>query len=91
MFHPVPGLKTAVFLKLKNFTLGYTLPASLSNRFTLTRLRVYVSTQNLFTITKYTGLDPEIGITGGNPVFNGVDNGIYPSSRFFTFGINVTF
>ncbi len=79
------------FLKLKNLTVGYTLPGSLSKRFTLSKLRVYISSQNLFTITKYTGLDPEIGIQGGNPVFNGVDNGIYPSSRFFTFGLNVTF
>jgi TonB-dependent starch-binding outer membrane protein SusC len=79
------------YLKVKNFTVGYTLPAALSSRFTLSKLRVYLSTQNLFTITKYTGLDPEIGIQGGNPVFNGVDNGTYPSSRFFTFGLNVTF
>lgn len=79
------------YLKLKNLTIGYTLPAALSSRFTLSKLRVYVSSQNLFTITKYSGLDPEIGIQGGNPVFNGVDNGVYPSSRFFTFGLNVTF
>lgn len=79
------------FLKLKNFTVGYTLPLSVSNRFALTKLRVYVSTQNLFTITKYSGLDPEIGIQGGNATQNGVDNGVYPSSRFFTFGLNVTF
>ncbi|MBC7829741.1 MAG: TonB-dependent receptor [Chitinophagaceae bacterium] len=79
------------YLKLKNFTVGYTLPSGLSNRFMLTRFRVYLSTQNLFTITKYSGLDPEIGIQGGNAIFNGVDNGIYPSSRFYTVGLNVTF
>ena len=79
------------YLKLRNFTVGYTLPASLSKRLRLTRVRVYVSSQNLFTITKYSGLDPEIGIQGGNATQNGVDNGTYPSSRFFTFGLNVTF
>ena len=79
------------FLKLKNFTVGYTLPAVLSSRFMLSRLRVYVSSQNLFTITKYSGLDPEIGIQGGNATQNGVDNGTYPSSRFYTFGLNITF
>lgn len=84
-------IENGSYLKLKNFTVGYTLPAVLASKFTLSRLRVYVSSQNLFTITKYSGLDPEIGIQGGNPVFNGVDNGIYPSSRFFTFGLNVTF
>ena len=79
------------YVKLKNFTVGYTLPADLSNRLSLTRVRIYLSSQNLFTITKYTGLDPEIGIQGGNATQNGVDNGTYPSSRFFTFGLNVTF
>ena len=79
------------YLKLKNFTVGYTLPGKLSNRYSISKLRLYVSTQNLFFITKYSGLDPEVGIQGGSPIFNGVDNGIYPSSRFFTFGLNVTF
>lgn len=79
------------YLRLKNLTVGYTLPSGLSNRFKLSRLRVYLSSQNLFTITKYSGLDPEIGIQGGNAIFNGVDNGVYPPSRFFTFGFNVTF
>jgi TonB-linked SusC/RagA family outer membrane protein len=79
------------FLKLKNVSLGYTLPSSVLNRFSISRLRVYVSAQNLFTITQYTGLDPEIGIQGGNATQNGVDNGTYPSSKYFTFGLNVTF
>ena len=84
-------VESGSFVKLKNLTIGYTLPSGLSSRLMLTRLRVYVSTQNLFTITKYDGLDPEIGIQGGNAIYNGVDNGIYPSSRFYTFGLNVTF
>lgn len=79
------------FVKLKNVTIGYTLPSALLNRATITKLRVYVSSQNLFFITKYTGLDPEIGIQGGNATQNGVDNGTYPSSRTFTLGLNVTF
>lgn len=79
------------FLKLKNVTVGYTLPASLAKKFSMSRLRIYLSTQNLFTITKYSGLDPEIGIQGGNATQNGVDGGTYPSSRFYTFGLNVTF
>ncbi|WP_276502233.1 SusC/RagA family TonB-linked outer membrane protein [Terrimonas pollutisoli] len=79
------------YVKLKNLTVGYTLPSSIADRFKISRLRVYVSSQNLFTITKYDGLDPEIGIQGGNPIFNGVDNGVYPSSRFYTVGLNVTF
>jgi len=79
------------FLKLKNLTIGYTFPSNIINKITASKLRVYVSTQNLFTITKYTGLDPEIGLQNGNATQNGVDNGTYPSSRYFTVGINVIF
>jgi TonB-linked SusC/RagA family outer membrane protein len=79
------------FLKLKNLTVGYTLPSSLTKTISLSKVRFYVSSQNLFTITKYTGLDPEIGVQGGNATQNGVDAGTYPSSRFYTLGLNVTF
>ncbi len=79
------------FLKLKNLTIGYSLPGGFLNKLSITKVRFYVSSQNLFTITKYSGLDPEIGIQGGNPTQNGVDNGTYPSSRFYTFGLNATF
>jgi TonB-linked SusC/RagA family outer membrane protein len=79
------------FVKLKNVTVGYTLPNTLLNKASISRLRVYVSSQNLFWITKYSGLDPEVGIQGGNATLNGVDNGTYPSSRTFTVGLNVTF
>jgi TonB-linked SusC/RagA family outer membrane protein len=79
------------FVKLKNLMVGYTFPSAWSNKYTISKLRVYISIQNLFTITKYSGLDPEIGIQGANPTQNGVDNGTYPSSRFYTFGFNVTF
>ena len=79
------------FIKLKNLSIGYSLPASILNRYSISRLRIYVSSQNLFTITNYTGLDPEIGLKGGSATQSGVDNGTYPSSRYFTFGLNVTF
>jgi TonB-dependent starch-binding outer membrane protein SusC len=67
------------------------LPTSLLSRYSIAKFRIYVSAQNLFFITKYTGLDPEIGMTGGSATQNGIDAGTYPSSKFFTFGINVTF
>jgi hypothetical protein len=79
------------YLKLKNLTIGYSLPTAWLKTVYITKVRVYFSTQNLFTITKYTGLDPEIGMQNANATQNGVDNGTYPSSRFFTFGLNVTF
>ncbi|MGI4803396.1 MAG: SusC/RagA family TonB-linked outer membrane protein [Janthinobacterium lividum] len=79
------------FLKLKNFTVGYTFPSTMIKKLAVSRLRLYLSTQNLFTITKYKGLDPEIGSQGGYATQNGIDNGTYPSSRFYTVGLNVTF
>lgn len=84
-------IENGSFLKLKNVTIGYTLPKSLVRKISMTKVRLYVSSQNLFFITKYSGLDPEIGLQNGNATQNGVDNGTYPSSRFFTAGLNVTF
>ncbi len=79
------------FLKLKNVTVGYTFHSDLLKKAMISKVRVYVSSQNLFTITKYTGLDPEIGLQNGNATQNGLDNGAYPSSRFYTVGVNVIF
>lgn len=84
-------IENGSFLKLKNLTVGYSLPQDFVKKLAVTKVRLYVSTQNLFTITSYKGLDPEVGMQGGNATQNGVDNGIYPSSRFYTVGINATF
>lgn len=84
-------VESGSFVKLKNVTIGYTLPNALLSKAAITKLRFYVSSQNLFFITKYKGLDPEIGIQGGNATQNGVDNGTYPSSKTFTIGLNATF
>jgi hypothetical protein len=84
-------IENGSFLKLKNFTVGYTLPQDIAKRIAVSKVRIYVSSQNLFTITSYKGLDPEVGMQGGNATQNGVDNGIYPSSKFYTVGINATF
>jgi TonB-dependent starch-binding outer membrane protein SusC len=84
-------IENGSFLKLKNLTIGYTLPGRIADRVSMAKIRIYVSTQNLFTITGYKGLDPEIGVQGGNATQNGIDNGTYPSSRYFTVGLNVTF
>lgn len=84
------------YLRLRNISLGYTIPESRLQKLNITKVRVYFTAQNLFTLTKYTGLDPEIGIpqdTNGNrlPTASGVDVGTYPSSQFYTLGVNVTF
>ena len=77
------------YLKLKNLSIGYTLPQKYSKKAYMEKLRVYFSAQNLFTITKYSGMDPEIG---GNALMYNVDNiNRYIPSRLFSFGLDVTF
>ena len=85
------------YLRLKNLTLGYTLPRSLTNRIGISRLRIYGRAENLVTWTKYWGFDPEIGAgfdnnsQKHNTEFTGIDYGIYPQARTYTLGINVSF
>lgn len=75
------------YFRLKNITLGYTLPKSLTMKFMVERLRFYVSAENLLTFTKYHGFDPEIA-SGGTSL--GVDYGVYPQARTWTVGFNIT-
>lgn len=88
------------YLRMRNLQLGYTLPQNLMTRFGIDRLRFYVQAQNLFTITKYSGLDPEIATwnTGRND-YNGrlvdrnlgVDVGNYPTPKAYIVGLNLGF
>lgn len=78
------------FFKLKNFQLGYDLTGALKTN-AISRLRVYVGATNLFTITKYDGLDPEVSSVSSTYSAPGVDYGIVPMSRQFLVGINATF
>ncbi len=78
------------FLRLRNVELGYNLPSKLITKAGIGNARLYVSGQNLFTITKYSGLDPDV--VGANANLEpGVDNGNYPSSRIISFGLSVGF
>ena len=87
------------YLKLKNLVIGYTLPAKALKKTHLQQFRVYMSAQNLFTITKYTGIDPEIGVYKDpvNPdntsaMQRGVDTfNRYLPSRLISFGLDLTF
>jgi TonB-linked SusC/RagA family outer membrane protein len=76
------------YLRAKNVQLGYTLPPSLLQKVGAEQLRIYLQATNLFTITRYSGLDPEVG--GSTTVF-GIDEGAYPASRQYTVGLNLTF
>ena len=75
------------YLRLKNLTLGYTLPQSLTRKIRIERLRIYGRAENLFTWTKYWGFDPEIGTSSTSL---GVDYGVYPQARTWTIGFNIS-
>jgi hypothetical protein len=77
------------YLKLKNLSIGYTLPKTISRKAALENARFYVSAQNVFTWTQYTGIDPEIG---GEVRKRGIDNqNRYLPSRLISFGVDLTF
>ncbi|WP_316752254.1 TonB-dependent receptor [Pedobacter gandavensis] len=81
------------YLRLKNIQIGYTLPEKTLQKLGVGRLRIYLSAANLFTITKYSGIDPEIGTSSetDNQTAFGVDDGAYPSQRTFLVGLNLKF
>jgi len=70
------------YVRVKNITLGYTLPANLIKKVQISSARFYISAQNLFTITKYSGFDPEVGTSG-------IDNSVYPVTRTISVGFNL--
>ena len=84
-------VEDASFLRARNVQLGYTLPQKWTQKVAVQRFRVYVQAENLFTLTKYSGCDPEV--TGGNGFSSdlGVDRGVYPQSRTFSVGVNLNF
>ena len=80
------------FLRVRNVTLGYNLPAALVNRIRLNAVRVYATAQNLYTFTNYSGLDPENQNTGGGLIPTlGVDYLTQPQPRVYTVGLNIGF
>ena len=81
------------YFRMKNLTLGYTLPAGVLSKIGFESARVYLQAQNLFTITKYSGIDPEVTSVGSTPgsTVLGVDQGNYPNSKMYQIGINFGF
>ncbi len=79
------------YLRLQNVTLGYSLPVDIISKIKLSKLRIYASAQNLFTITDYSGYDPEVGSFNQDALITGVDNGRYPTPRLISIGCNVEF
>lgn len=82
-------IEDASYFRLRTLRLGYRLP--LAKTSTVKGLDLYISGQNLFTITDYTGYDPAVNSFNGNSLNQGIDLSAYPSTKFYTFGVNVQF
>ncbi len=81
------------YLRIKNVTLGYTFPKRLLQKARIDNIRIYCNIQNLYTFTKYTGYDPEVGAStqDATGLTYGLDNGRYPSPTLYSFGVSFTF
>ncbi len=82
-------IKNGNYLRLKTAQLGYTLPQKLTTKFSVQNLRLFVSAENLLTLTGYNGFDPEVASGGYTTI--GIDRGVYPQSRTISIGANITF
>ena len=82
-------VEDASFLRIQNLQLGYTIPAALTEKAKIEKLRFYLSVSNLYTFTNYMGYDP--AASTGTPIGGGFDSGFYPAARTYTFGLNLNF
>ena len=80
-------LQKGDYFRIKLVQIGYTLPLDMTQNFGVSKLRLFVTGENLITFTKYTGYDPEIA--AGDSF--GIDRAFYPQAKTFMFGANVTF
>ena len=82
-------IQNGSFTRLRNVTLGYTLPSALTKKISVNQIRIYIKGSNIYTVSKFTGYTPEIG--SSNVLSNGIDYGSYPVTSVYSFGINLTF
>ncbi|MGH2643059.1 MAG: SusC/RagA family TonB-linked outer membrane protein, partial [Chitinophagaceae bacterium] len=82
-------LSNASYVRLKTVQIGYTFPKNAISHAGMTDLRIFISANNLWTITKYTGYDPSY--TGDGLLNRGLDQGQYPIAKTFTGGVSVSF
>lgn len=82
-------VEDASYLRIQNIQLGYTLNPKISEIAKITKLRLYVGVNNLYTFTKYKGFDP--GASNGDPIGGGIDYGFYPIPRTYLLGLNINF
>jgi hypothetical protein len=88
---PSRFLEDGSFLRLRNLSIGYSLPKNLLFKLNLSTLRVYFSASNLFTITKYKGVDPEVNVGNGDQNILGYDQAIAPQPKILQAGFNLSF
>jgi len=84
-------IENGSFLRIKNVTLGYNLPEKAASKVRLKKLKLYVTGQNLFTFTTYSGMDPEVNYYSNDNIIMGTDFFTYPQSRTFMVGLNAGF
>ncbi|WP_047545767.1 SusC/RagA family TonB-linked outer membrane protein [Psychroserpens sp. Hel_I_66] len=82
-------VEDASYLRIQNIQLGYTLPITFTEKFSISKVRVYGGVNNLYTFTKYKGFDP--GASNGAPIGGGIDSGFYPIPRTYLVGLNLNF
>lgn len=81
-------LEDGDYLRIKTIQIGYSLPTNVLEPLGLDKFRIYVTGQDLFTFTKYGGLDPEVG---GSVLSRGIDNNLYPKYKSVIFGLQLAF
>lgn len=84
-------IENASYMRVKALTLGYNLPESLTKKLNINSVKIYATGENLFTITNYSGLDPEVNAFGGSNTIRGIDFGTYPQTRNIILGANFKF
>lgn len=84
-------VEDASYIRLKNVTLSYTLPRKILQKLKIQNIKVYISGSNLWTLTNYTGYDPEANTYGQSTTLIGIDNGGYPQSKIYQAGLTVSF
>jgi hypothetical protein len=85
------AIEDGSFIRINNITLGYTVPNKITKRFKVSNLRVFITGNNLGTITGYSGYDPDVSTRRSSPVTAGADYSAFPRARVYTAGLNVSF
>lgn len=84
-------IEDATYYRLKNVSLGYTIPSKIVKKANIKSLRIYVSAQNALTWTNYSGYDPEVSLNGQSLINKGIDQGVYPNNKSYQLGLSLSF